>query len=48
MGAGLAQISMDKDFQVILYDTTRRALAQARLQIEKNYQNSIQRNRISQ
>lgn len=48
MGAGLAQISMDKDLQVILYDTTLRALSEARLQIEKNYQTSIQRNRITQ
>ena len=48
MGGGIAQISIDKDFRVILYDTTLRALSEARLQIEKYYQNSIQRNRINQ
>jgi 3-hydroxyacyl-CoA dehydrogenase len=47
IGAGVAQISLDKDLQVILYDTTLNALSRGRLQIEKGYQNSIQRNRIT-
>jgi 3-hydroxyacyl-CoA dehydrogenase len=47
IGAGITQISIDKNLQVILYDTTLNALSCDRLQIEKSYLNSIQRNRIT-
>ncbi len=47
IGAGIAHVSMDKDFQVILYDTTFHALSRGQSQIEKGYQNSVKRNRIT-
>ncbi|CAF3768252.1 unnamed protein product [Rotaria sordida] len=47
IGAGIAHVSIDKDFQVILYDTTSSALYHGQSQIIKSYQNYIKRNRIT-
>ncbi|CAF2876365.1 unnamed protein product [Rotaria sp. Silwood2] len=47
IGAGIAHISIDKDFQVILYDPTSTALYHGQSQIVKSYQNYIKRNRIT-
>ncbi|CAF3509502.1 unnamed protein product [Rotaria sp. Silwood1] len=47
IGAGIAHVSIDKDFQVILYDTTSTALHLGQSQIIKSYQHYIKRNRIT-
>lgn len=47
IGAGIAHVSIDKDFQVILYDTTLDKLSRGQLQITKGYENYITRNRIT-
>ncbi|CAF3635808.1 unnamed protein product [Rotaria socialis] len=47
IGAGIAHVSIDKDFQVILYDNTSAVLDQGKSQIVKNYQTYVKRNRIT-
>ncbi|CAF5053128.1 unnamed protein product, partial [Rotaria magnacalcarata] len=47
VGAGIAHVSIDKDFQVILYDKTSAVLDQGKSQIVKNYQTYVKRNRIT-
>jgi len=47
IGAGIAHVSIDKDFQVILYDTTLNGLSRGQSQIVKGYENYIKRNRIA-
>ncbi|UJR32150.1 hypothetical protein I4U23_019617 [Adineta vaga] len=48
IGAGIANVSIDKGFQVILYDSISNALSLSKSQIITNYQTSIKRNRITQ
>jgi enoyl-CoA hydratase/long-chain 3-hydroxyacyl-CoA dehydrogenase len=47
IGAGIAHISIDKDFQVILHDTTLNELSHGQSQIVKGYENYMKRNRIT-
>jgi len=47
IGAGIAHISIDKDLQVILCDTTLDAISRGQSQIVKGYENYIKRNRIT-
>lgn len=47
MGAGVAQVSVDKGFNVILRDTTSKALARGYSQIAKGYQGYVKRKRIT-
>lgn len=47
VGAGIAHVSIDKDFQVMLYDRTLSALNQGKSQIIKGYRNYVKRSRIT-
>ncbi|CAF0766005.1 unnamed protein product [Adineta ricciae] len=48
IGSGIANVSIDKDLQVILHDSLSDSLSHGRSQIQTNYQNSVKRNRITQ
>jgi enoyl-CoA hydratase/long-chain 3-hydroxyacyl-CoA dehydrogenase len=48
IGAGIAHVSINKDYKVILHDTTSKALLRGQSQISKGYENSIKRKRITQ
>ncbi|CAF1071766.1 unnamed protein product [Adineta ricciae] len=48
IGSGIANVSIDKDLQVILQDSLSDSLSRARSQIETTYQNSVKRNRTTQ
>lgn len=47
MGAGIAHVSIDKGYRVILRDTTTKALSRGYSQISKGYQDSVKRKRIT-
>jgi len=47
MGAGVAHVSIDKGFNVILRDTTTQALSRGYSQIAKGYQGYVKRKRIT-
>jgi enoyl-CoA hydratase / long-chain 3-hydroxyacyl-CoA dehydrogenase len=47
MGAGIAHVSIDKGYNVILRDTTTKALSRGYSQIAKGYQDAIKRKRIT-
>ncbi len=47
MGAGIAHVSIDKGYNVILRDTTTKALSRGYNQITKGYQQYVKRKRIT-
>lgn len=47
MGAGIAHVSIDKGYNVILRDTSTKALARGYSQITKGYQGYVKRKRIT-
>lgn len=47
MGAGIAHVSIDKGYNVILRDTTTKALSRGYSQISKGYQGYVKRKRIT-
>lgn len=47
MGAGIAQVSIDKGYQVVLKDTTDAGLFRGVGQIQKGYDTAVKRKRIS-
>ncbi|CAF2065093.1 unnamed protein product [Rotaria magnacalcarata] len=47
MGAGIAHVSIDKGYNVILRDMTSKALSRGYTQISKGYQNYVKRKRIT-
>jgi enoyl-CoA hydratase/long-chain 3-hydroxyacyl-CoA dehydrogenase len=47
MGAGIAHVSVDKGYNVILRDTTSKALSRGYSQISKGYQGYVKRKRIT-
>lgn len=47
MGAGIAQVSIDKSFDVILKDVTQESLSRGQNQIYKGLDNAVKRKRIS-
>ena len=48
MGAGIAQVSIDKGYEVILKDNTQAGLNRGIDQIQKGLQNSLKRKRITE
>ncbi len=46
MGAGIAHVSIDKGFHVILRDQTTKALSRGYSQISKGYQGYVKRKRL--
>jgi len=48
MGAGIAQVSLDKGYHVILKDTTDAGLVRGHNQIQKGLSGQVKRKRISQ
>lgn len=47
MGAGIAQVSLDKGYHVILKDATDAGLARGHNQISKAYEQSVKRKKFS-
>ncbi|CAF3621431.1 unnamed protein product [Rotaria sp. Silwood1] len=47
MGAGIAHVSIDKGYNVILRDVTSKAVSRGYSQITKGYQDSVKRKRIT-
>ncbi|CAF1203217.1 unnamed protein product [Rotaria sordida] len=47
MGAGIAHVSIDKGFNVILRDTTSKALSRGYSQISKGYEGYVKRKRLT-
>ena len=47
MGAGVAHVSIDKGYHVILRDTTSKALSRGYSQISKGYTDYVKRKRIT-
>ena len=47
MGAGIAHVSIDKGFNVILRDQTTKALSRGYSQITKGYQGYVKRKRLT-
>jgi enoyl-CoA hydratase/long-chain 3-hydroxyacyl-CoA dehydrogenase len=47
MGAGIAHVSIDKGYNVIVRDTTTKALSRGYTQIAKGYQGYVKRKRIT-
>lgn len=47
MGAGVAHVSVDKGFNVILRDMNTKALSRGYSQITKGYQGYVKRKRIT-
>jgi enoyl-CoA hydratase/long-chain 3-hydroxyacyl-CoA dehydrogenase len=47
MGAGIAHVSIDKGYNVILRDTTTKALSRGYSQITKGYQGYVKRKRFT-
>ena len=47
MGSGIAHVSIDKGYNVILRDTTTKALSRGYSQITKGYQSYLKRKRLT-
>lgn len=47
MGAGIAQVSIDKGYNCILKDATEKGLVRGHNQIAKNFQTGVKRKRYS-
>jgi len=47
MGAGIAHVTVDKGYNVILKDTTQAGLGRGQTQIQSGYDRMVKRKRIS-
>lgn len=48
MGAGIAEVSIDQGYSVILKDVTQKALARGENQIFKNLNGKVKRKRLTE